>query len=394
MISREPPEKNPHLVWVYPQDLRNELSASARLETTREMRRLGWRVTFIAAGRRGRQTIQGVEITTIPKPDLYLFGKLVFHFRAMLSLLPIWSQIDVIMFHYASVPWILPLRLYRVFFRRSTPAFVLDTRTLPMATSSWKARLHGRYHLLANKLATSWVDGQTAITLPMARALRIPERQYLGDWPSGVTPENFRQAPSARRWPSLEEEVRLIYIGALGRERKIFSLCRAVEAANRAGMKYGFDIIGKGPHWPELERLTSRSKDRMRLLPPIPHDQVWLWLAQAHVGVLPFPDELKFQVSSPIKLFEYMASGMPVLATKIVCHEDVIGKGSFVFWADDTSIEGLYAALERCWQNRGRLEEKGREAAHAVHSWTWSASAGKLSKALKRQLAPRMENIG
>ena len=40
-----------------------------------------------------------------------------------------------------------------------------------------------------------------------------------------------------------------------------------------------------------------------------PHDQIPEVLARAHVGVLPFPDEEKFRVSSPIKLFEYMAAG-------------------------------------------------------------------------------------
>jgi glycosyltransferase involved in cell wall biosynthesis len=98
---------------------------------------------------------------------------------------------------------------------------------------------------------------------------------------------------------------------------------------------------------------------------------------------LPFPDEERFRVSSPIKLFEYMAAGLPVLATRIVCHTDVVGDGVFAFWAEDATVPGLFAALSLIWRQRDELPTMGRASAVAALEWTWSATARKLSRALE-----------
>jgi glycosyltransferase involved in cell wall biosynthesis len=120
----------------------------------------------------------------------------------------------------------------------------------------------------------------------------------------------------------------------------------------------------------------------VQVIPPVPHNKIPDLLAQAHVGVLPFPDEEKFRVSSPIKLFEYMASGLAVLATRIVCHTDVVGQGTYAIWAEDASVEGLLAALCRTWQARAALPDMGHEAAWSAQAHTWRESANKLKAAL------------
>ena len=111
----------------------------------------------------------------------------------------------------------------------------------------------------------------------------------------------------------------------------------------------------------------------------------------AHVGVLPFPDQEQFRVSSPIKLFEYMASGMPILATHIVCHTDVVKDGEYAFWAQSGRVECLEAALEEVWNQRYHIQEKGQEAAVAAQDWSWAASARKLNSALRNGLTRKLK---
>ena len=114
------------------------------------------------------------------------------------------------------------------------------------------------------------------------------------------------------------------------------------------------------------------------------HENVPHLLARAHVGVtsLPEVDDVKYEASSPIKLFEYMAAGMPVLATSNKCHTDVVGNGRYAFWADDVAEETLLAALRRVWTARTALAELGREAQADAHDWTYAANAAKLKAAL------------
>jgi glycosyltransferase involved in cell wall biosynthesis len=119
----------------------------------------------------------------------------------------------------------------------------------------------------------------------------------------------------------------------------------------------------------------------------VSHDQVPKCLSQAHVGVLPFPDEVKFRVSSPIKLFEYMAAGLPIMATRILCHTEVIGNDDYVFWAERSDDLGLYEALQQIWNKRERLREMSWPAIFAANDWSMLASAKKLKTAIEQGLA-------
>ncbi len=98
-------------------------------------------------------------------------------------------------------------------------------------------------------------------------------------------------------------------------------------------MSFVLSLYGDGPLRPQLEALAVDSGGAVRIQRPVPHEQVPSVLAQAQVGVtsLPEPDDAKYEASSPIKLFEYMAAGMPVLATDSKCHTDVVGDGRFAF---------------------------------------------------------------
>ena len=77
-----------------------------------------------------------------------------------------------------------------------------------------------------------------------------------------------------------------------------------------------------------------------------------------------------------------MAAGMPILATRIACHTDVVGDNPIAFWAEPNGDEGLYHALIRCWQAREELPEMGERSVKTASDWTWDAAAHKLSDAL------------
>ena len=150
--------------------------------------------------------------------------------------------------------------------------------------------------------------------------------------------------------------------------------------------RFRLTLMGEGAATAELKMIEERHEAQICVRPPVPHDQVPQVLAQAHVGVLPFPDEHKFQVSSPIKLFEYMAAGLPVLATRISCHTDVIGNQDYVFWIEGADVPSLLAALQHIPKERDRLSAMGTRASLAARAWSWQASAGNLKTALQRIL--------
>ncbi len=390
-MNNEVHSYKPSLFWVYTDSLAEQLDSATWLDTTQELRNLGWDVTLVTAGPKSQKEVNGVAVTTIEKKNVYLIRQVIFHLQVLALMFRSWNYIDIILFHQMSAPWLLPLRFIRKLTGRKRPLIVMDTRTLPMIPDqdgTLKDRVRNKFDNFMNYLANHWADGQTAITSRMAMAMNIPQGQLYGIWPSGVDIKVFEQAKKMREWGSVEREVNLIYVGALHVQRKLLEMCRAVEAVNANGKNFIFTMVGWGTAQDQLAEFAVKTNGRIRVLPAVAHYQVPQLLAQAHVGVLPFPDEERFRVSSPIKLFEYMASGLPILATEITCHTDVVNDCGFAFWTKDSSEDAHIAALTQLWEQREQLPQLGEKAAAEAINWTWQATASKLDVALRSALIP------
>lgn len=387
-VSRAAVERRPSLLWVQTEDLTQILDSATWLKTADELRALGWDVFLVQPGPAGSEPALRDGLLYVPKPATYFLGQRAFH-RNVLKWLDAHGGVDVVMFHPLSALWLSSARRAR---GGKRPLLLMDIRTLFMRAAAPRPRDRFRafYYEHINGLAQRWLDGYLAITPHMATASGISQERLLGVWPSGVDAGIFAPAAAARQWPAPGEPIRLVYIGSLHVERNLLGLSRAVVAANRAGMNFQLLMVGRGSQQEELAAFARQSGGAVEVRPAVPHSEVWKVLAETHVGVLPFPDELKFRVSSPIKLFEYLAAGMPILATRVVCHTDIVGNDAYAFLAASGEQDALVAALRELWAARARLPELGRQAMATTPQWTWQASAAKLDVALRRALAERV----
>lgn len=374
----------PSLLWVYDGSLARALDHATWLEPSAILNDQGWQVT-IAARDLPQDADKRIRVLCLPRPGAFVLGYLIFHVSLLLKLATANSRPDIIMFGQTSAPFLLPLVLVRKLLRRQTPKFVMDVRTLVMSDyTTLRSRLWTLMFSISHKLACWLADGQTAITLRMAQAAGIPERQLLGVWPSAVKVELFTPAISARRWPDRLAPLRFVYAGALYSERNLLSLCEAMVNARREGLDVRLRIVGNGPQRRELEAFAGGiEKDAIMVCAAVPYCEMPALLAAAHIGVLPFPNRLAFRVSSPVKMYEYMAAGLPILATRIACHTEVIGNGNYVIWAEDGSPAALTAAIKTAYAKKDELCNMGGRAATAAKVCTWDESANRLSKALQ-----------
>jgi glycosyltransferase involved in cell wall biosynthesis len=393
-----PQSTNPHLLWIYPGRLDSALDSATWLKTTTEMRRLGWKVTLVSAGQDGSQLIQGVEVFCISSPEIFFFRQLIFHTKLIFFALSMCPSPQVILFNQPSALWVFLLFILRELRGGKSPILVMDTRTVPMEDSgkaSLRDRLRGWFLLIMNRFGNSWADGQTAITRRMAERVRIRTDRLWGIWSSAADIPQFSQAIKGRVWPVGEEPIHLAYIGVLHYERNLLAICKAVEMAHENGMNFRLTLTGDGSQRGELKSFAEQTDGRILVNPPVAHEKIPEVLREAHVGVIPFPDEEKYRVSSPIKLYEYMAAGLPVLATRIVCHTDVINDDSFVFWAEGASPVELLLALKKVWQSRSGLDLMSTRSSQYAQNFTWAASAGRMSDALQiglRKICPDFPN--
>jgi glycosyltransferase involved in cell wall biosynthesis len=111
-------------------------------------------------------------------------------------------------------------------------------------------------------------------------------------------------------------------------------------------------------------------------------------LASADIGVAPFdvarhaPLQIDFYWS-PLKIFEYMASGLPVVTPRIARLETIVQDGREGILYDAADPGALPVALERLSDSglRRRLGAAARD--RAVRDFSWESHCRRLEEALR-----------
>ena len=103
-------QHQPSLIWIFAGQLEAALDSATWLQTTRELRNLGWEMTLVAFGCPKSQTIGGTQVECISSPDIYILRQVIFHLKLIGLILSRWSKIDLILFSQPSAPWLVPLR--------------------------------------------------------------------------------------------------------------------------------------------------------------------------------------------------------------------------------------------------------------------------------------------
>lgn len=374
------------LVWISTINPTETLDAATWLETAGSLEALNWNVLLIGEGDGKKFLVNSVNVQTVSRGDWYFIGKASYVIKSLRYVPP---DADVVLIHPMAFPWILFLHLRRLLNHSRQPMIVMDTRDLiDVVPGDWRAYLHRGFTSIVHRLAPLFTDGQTVITPRMAELVGVKPKRLLGTWPSGVRIEPFLAARQERLWPRQDDVICLIYVGIFLRKRHLIELVEAIIDATNSGMRFSLQLYGDGPLRPDLMNLSRLSGGCVTINDAVPHREVPALLGNAHIGVtsLPDVDDRKYQASSPIKLFEYLAAGMPVLATENVCHTDVVGTGRYAFWAESPTTADLRSALSQIWEQRALLSTLGLEAAAAADNWTWDAAAAKLNSALRSGL--------
>lgn len=135
-------------------------------------------------------------------------------------------------------------------------------------------------------------------------------------------------------------------------------------------------LVGDGEARPDLEALVRRHRldDSVEWTGWLDAAHVHGELAAADVAIVPDPRTPRSDVSSMIKLTEYMTFGIPIVAFPL--RESVAGAGDAALFVDDESPDGLAEGIERLLDDPDlarRLGDEGRRRMSGDLSWTRQA---------------------
>jgi len=111
----------------------------------------------------------------------------------------------------------------------------------------------------------------------------------------------------------------------------------------------------------------------------VPHEEVPKYISTMDIVLAPYP-KLEFFYYSPVKIFEYMAAGKSVVASRLGQIAEVISDGVNGFLAAPGDTQEMLAKtllLIRNPELRKKIGEQARETIKKRH--TWSNKAKELS---------------
>jgi glycosyltransferase involved in cell wall biosynthesis len=121
----------------------------------------------------------------------------------------------------------------------------------------------------------------------------------------------------------------------------------------------------------------------------VPPSRVPKYLAAADVLVMPTTDDLPYaEFTSPLKLFEYMASGRPVVSSDLPAVSEVIRHGENALLYSSRDASGLAAAIERVLNDPALGASLAERAWRDVQKYGWNARAERIIDSLKQIRAP------
>lgn len=298
--------------------------------------------------------------------------------QLVLSLL--WTKrTDVLIIDYHvnifAFPFIFVSRLFD-----KKPKIILDVRTLPAIEK--KFRRDVRLFHFSLEAARKTCDGLTFITPAMRDYCR--ERVDLkgkktGIWSSGFNKDIFDPKKYVKESNRTFE---LFYHGSICIDRGVLSLLEAVHLLVQRGYPLALTLIGQLEDEKKLRQFISDHKlqEICFILKPVDNDKIPQMIKNCDLPVIPFRKFKAWEVSSPLKLIEYLAMGKSIVLTDIEAHRTVAGRNAFAFYSKSDKPKDLAEAIERAYRAKDVLEVLGQQARSlALREFTWEDQARRLA---------------
>lgn len=171
------------------------------------------------------------------------------------------------------------------------------------------------------------------------------------------------------------DRVRLVHIGLAGRARKLETMIDAVALADRAQPgRFSFDLYLAPGDEAYIAELAARAGERapgvVRVLPPVPYDQMVTTLAGYDVGMFVCPPTtFNLEHALPNKFFEFVQARLAVVIGPSVEMADYVRQFGFGAIADDFTPQATAEVLTGLTADRiAELKEASDAAAADLSS--------------------------
>ncbi|OZC03414.1 glycosyltransferase family 4 protein [Rubricoccus marinus] len=191
---------------------------------------------------------------------------------------------------------------------------------------------------------------------------------------NGATPDPIAPMRGAK---DAGEEIEIVFVGSLYKWQHLGDMIRALAESRARGTRVRLTVVGTGDYL-ESARLTAEEygvADFVTFLGRVPHDEVREQLRAADIAVAPYP-KLEHFYFLPLKLFEYMAMALPVIASDQGQVQSVLSDGETGLLYAPGDVGALSKAIDTLAVDpdlRARLGGAARARLESRYTWRHTA---------------------
>lgn len=182
----------------------------------------------------------------------------------------------------------------------------------------------------------------------------------------------------------------IVFMGSFRAWHGVTDGVRAALRLIDAGHDLQMTLIGDGPERAAAEALALPHAGRFRFMGAIPYAQVPTELARADLGIAPFntaPHPALRAAGffwSPLKIYEYMAAGLPVVTPNIPPLSTVIRDGQEGLLYPEGDVPALANAIARVLADSAAARAMGvRARERVVAHYSWQRHCEELDRILR-----------
>lgn len=259
--------------------------------------------------------------------------------------------------------------------RRGAPV-VYDARDIYLDAGNL-ARLPGPARAVVGRLERRWARRASRVVTVNDGYARVMAERWAIPTPA-VVMNCSDPLPMAGRQRRFHEHLGLapdapvvLYHGGFSPDRGIDQLIEALPLLPGVHLV----CMGYGLLEPVLRARAAASDGRLHVLPAVPPEALLEWVASADVVAMPIqPTTLNHRLTTPNKLFEALAAGVPIVAADLPGMAPIVRETGAGVVCDPTDPVAIAAAIRSLLElpeaERRAIGERGRRAAATRYNWT------------------------
>jgi glycosyltransferase involved in cell wall biosynthesis len=340
----------------------------------RSLAKAGYDVTIIGFFDKD-ETVYGVRLIGFDCPNKRLVRFFITNYHILIKALKM--KADVYHFHDLDfIPWAILLKIItqrKIIYdiHEANPEYMLLKTYLPRILRKTFSILT----YLMEHIAIKFFDAITPNDNYISEGLKHNNNIVIFNFPTLDFFKNTQGLPYQQR------KYDLFYHGSLPKYH-FEAMMNIAQQLNSENVKNIWGIVmneGSPSTWAKQEVKKRNLENNFFFLPYVDYLNVYEYLINAKIGIIPLPPFKKFMKNIPLKLFEFMGCGMPVVLSDLPPSWQFIKGENCAISVEPDNIDEYVKAIKLLLNDSEKAVEMGRNGKKLIlEKYNWTKEEKKL----------------